>query len=376
MEKKTKIILSLLVVLGYGLVQIIQSIDSTPREGKKYYLEDQTKMRIFGKKDLYANQNFTSSIDRLRTSSFADVKRKKAVKIEKTSDKKKKKAIKTLVKQKDKKKKKDKKKDKKKEGEKTTEEVAKTDENTDDKKLSDDESGLEEQNTPAPDYVATDNDKESDSYWLNLILNQPTQENFEAFYSAYTGGEIDTGLYYSIHNSLYENLSAVDYPKATDLLLRNKHTEAFILLFNYQEEKSSSFTAGEREDIQNNLVSYGEDIDGLRSMKQLFVKPEVDKVKILAARVLKEASEKDLSNSNSSSGALPIRGEESTEQRSGVESNVAKIEFYIDLFNYLASTDVQDELGAASSEVNSLLSFLAQNLNLNTTPGSRGSSRT
>lgn len=366
MSKKAKILFSLLLVIGYGLVQVFNSIESSPKKSEKVYMKDQTEMRIFNKSDLYANQNFTQDIDRLRTSSFKGIKKKNvSVKVEDNS--KKKQITKTLKKQKKKAKKKKKKKDEKKKTEIAETEIQEEERNKD----NDEKNNLEPTNKQAPDYIAQEPLDEQNSFWLNLLISNPSEENFEAFYNAYTNGEIEEAKYFSTHQALYTKLGGASTKFAVALLMRTKHSTSFSLLFDYQDKKTSYLGKDLKDEVQNHLISYNEKLPGLKALKSLLSTDADIEALRLSAKLLKQASERDLNSKPQARNNTPVqRGEESNE-----ESNSDLISFYIGLHSFLLNSDLVADLPELDFELKSLTQFIGQNLDLNS-PAFRGSSRT
>ena len=179
--------------LGFGLIVLLLALGlsdftsfSSPTPQAQSY-EDEGKMRLFGKKDLYDNQNYSESIDRLRTASFKDIP-KQEVSERKLSQLDKKKPRKKIKKKKRKHKKNKKKKKKDKEKKKTeTDEDSDREENI----VNKDDNGLSGESLLdlAPSQVVIQNQdvdaNQNVGAWTQLLLSDPSQSNFELFYQAF-----------------------------------------------------------------------------------------------------------------------------------------------------------------------------------------------
>jgi hypothetical protein len=366
-KKNWKITGGLLIVLGYFLVQFFGGLDSSPRKPlSSDYLKDKTEISLFNKADLLENRNFSKEIDRLRTSDFSDFKRKKTAKVSSKNNKKK------TIKKKNKKvaeKKKDKKKKKKKGKKKTTdaaEEVAEEEVT--------DENRLEETPETAPPYVVTQQAPlgENLSYWINLLMSQPTEENFKAFYQALIDEQISLEAYQTSLQYIYENGSSSHYKQLSKILQLEISAFAFIMSYNIHE-KGIGLSKSEKSKVQNYLLSYGNDGTGLKALVKVLPQKEEDDSVSLAARILLNSSERDLANQspNSQNRFNQTRGESVPTARNATEN----IEIYLSLFNYLQNEDTSGLNSEAKAELRKLFDFLANNLGTGSGIGSRNSSR-
>lgn len=369
---KKQIFIALALILSFALGKILLSPSSKPTTQKRQFLdEDDGKMKLFTEKDLYKNQNFSDEIDRLRTVDFKNTPRKKSKassKVAKNDNKKKKKKLKRATKKNLKKKKK-----KGLDKDKTEEEEEVAEEDI----LDEEEFEEEEEQLAADGYVLQEQGPQSSNDWLNLLLNDPSDINFQLFYEAYRSGEINEANFYTTLSELIASRQKQAVLKSMEIASEITSAQAFILISTELASSDSPLSSREKKSFYQVQLAYNSSEEGLKALRSVIYYVEEEDAMKQSAILLKEAAVRDLDSgsSGSSNSRTRVADTSSTNSDSTTRSrdealtqgasDSNNLSFYISLYRVIQSQSSNFVNNADYiSDWATLSSYLSQNLDL------------
>lgn len=376
LEKK-RIFIALALILSFALGKVLMSSSSKPATQKTQYLDEEDgKMKLFTENDLYKNQNFSKDIDRLRTVDFKNSPKNKPKvrsKVAKKNVKKKKKKLKRA------KKKKLKKKKKKGLGEEEKEE----EEIVEDEIFDEEEMEEEEEQLAADGYVIQEQGPQSTNDWLNLLLNDPSDINFELFHEAYKSGEINDANFYTTLRELIASRQKQVVKKSMETVSNITSAQAFILLSTELASSDSPLSSSEKKSFYEVQTAYKSSDKGLKALRSVIYYVEEEDAMKQSAILLTEAAVRDLQSDSNSSSSSRSRAENAVLSDSASDarsrddnfnqenSESSNLSFYISLYRVIQSQSSNFVSNADYiADWATLSSYLSQSLDLSIDSGS------
>ncbi|MEC9282454.1 MAG: hypothetical protein VX642_07065 [Bdellovibrionota bacterium] len=367
---KKQVFIALALILSFALGKVLLSPSSKPSAQKKQYLDDDTKMKLFTENDLYKNKNFSNDIDRLRTVDFKNTPKKKpkvSSKLAQNDSKKKKKKKLKRAKKKNLKK-------KKKKG--LEEEKAEEEEVAEEEVLDEEEFKEEDEQLAADGYVIQEQGPQSTNDWVNLLLNDPSDINFDLFYEAYKSGEINEANFYSTLRELIASRQKLPVKKSLEIASEITSAQSFILISTELASSDSPLSSREKKAFYQVQTAYTSSDKGLKALRSVIYYVEEDDAMKQSAILLTEAAVRDLSSGSSTSNSRTRVADSSltnsdSSSRSRDESlsqdsdDSNNLSFYISLYRVIQSQSSNFVNNADYvSDWATLSSYLSQNLDL------------